>query len=132
MNLLNMYFLAGEDQTTNGAEIKNFCDKTKDIWNIVGVILTILKIVIPIILVVLGSIDLLKAVTSDDKDMIKKQSMVLGKRAIAAIIIFFIPTIIEGVFALLSVTSGTIESADQCWKCATGSSGCQKTAPAAG
>ena len=101
-----------------------FCNKTKDLWGLIGTILTILKIVIPIILVVLGSIDLLKAVTSDDKDMIKKQSLVLGKRAVAAIIIFFIPTIIEGILSLLSVTSSTISDAGMCWKCAIGSSEC--------
>ena len=97
-----------------------FCNKTKDLWAIIGTLLNILKIVIPIILVVLGSIDLLKAVTSDDKDMIKKQSLVLGKRAIAGIIIFFIPTFIEGILSLVGKTSKTISNAGVCWQCAIG------------
>lgn len=101
-----------------------FCSKTKALWGLIGTALTILKIVVPIILVVLGSIDLLKAVTSDDKDMIKKQGLVLGKRALAGIIIFFIPTIIEGILSMLSATSDAINQAGDCWKCAIGSMQC--------
>ena len=113
------------------ANLENFCETTKGLWEIVGILLTVIKIVIPIVLVVLGSIDLLKAVTSDDKDMIKKQSIVLGKRAVAAIIIFFIPTIVWGILSAVSTVNEGIKKGQACWEAATGIKGTSQTNPPA-
>ena len=49
----------------------NFCYKTASVWLFIGKLLFILKILIPIAIIVLGSIDLGKAVISSDDKSIK-------------------------------------------------------------
>ena len=62
-----------------------FCANTASIWQLVGVVLLIFKIVIPIILIILGMIDLGKAVISSDEKAIQKSAKTLAFRIIAAV-----------------------------------------------
>ena len=79
-----MFFLAG---TTD------FCKSMQPILDVVGTVVTIFKIAIPVILIILGSIELGKAVIASKDDEIKKATSGLIKRVIGAVVIFFIPTI---------------------------------------
>lgn len=63
-------------------------------------VLPIFQIGIPIILIVMGTIDLGKAVLSSDDKEIKAGTGRLIKRAIAAIFVFFIATIVSLVMGL--------------------------------
>ena len=78
----------------------NFCTSTSAIWKLVGQILYIFKIVIPILVVIFGMIDLGKAVVASKDDEIKKAAKSLLFRALAGILIFFIPTIVGFCFTL--------------------------------
>lgn len=64
----------------------------------VGYLLFAAKIIIPIILIIMGSIDYGQAIISSDADSVKKATNTFMRRVIAAIIIFFIPTIVNVVF----------------------------------
>lgn len=55
----------------------------------------IIQIAAPILLIVLGSVDLAGAVISNDNDALKKATSKLGKRAIAAVAIFFVPLLVK-------------------------------------
>lgn len=70
--------------------------------NFVSTIVTIIKIVIPIILIVLGLIDLGKATIAQKDDEIKKAQMTFVKRIIAAVLVFFVVAIVQLVFGLLN------------------------------
>ena len=72
----------------------DFCSQTSDLLKLIGVAITIIKIVIPIILIVFGMLDMGKAVTAGKDDEIKKQAIIFLKRAIAAVLVFFVPTIV--------------------------------------
>jgi len=67
-------------------------------------IIPIFQIGIPIILIVLGMLDLGKAVVASKEDEIKKATTMLVKRAIYAVAVFFIVTIVSLVFGLFSKT----------------------------
>ena len=54
-----------------------------------------------ILTLVLSVIDFFKAIFSQDKDLLKKAALTAAKRAIFAVIIFFIPTILEFILGLL-------------------------------
>ena len=84
----------------------NFCRETINIWRTVGYFLLIFKIVIPLILIILGMVDLGKAVISSDDKAISKAAKSLLMRIIAAICIFFIPTIVSFVINLVDGTLG--------------------------
>ena len=95
-------FLILENALTNaGQGVGGFCYESATIWQFVGTLLLVFKIVIPIILIVLGAVDLGKAVISDDEKAINKQVKIFARRIIAAVAIFFIPYIISAIFSLI-------------------------------
>ena len=87
-------------------------------------VLPIIHIGIPIILIVMGSIDLGKAVLSSDDKEIKGATTKLIKRAIAAVAVFFVATFVSllmGMFGKSGANSsieGTTEGeGDTWWDC---------------
>ena len=98
-----------------------FCQDTANIWRIVGYMVLILKIVIPVILIVLGMVDLGKAVISSDDKAISKAVGTLSKRFIAAVIIFFVPSIVSAIFKMVTGTALTATGSDTniCVQCVT-------------
>lgn len=77
---------------------------------IVGFVLRIIQWVVPIILIILGTIDLVKAVIAGKEEEIKNNQKTLIKRVIAAVIVFLIPLIVGVITGLL----GTNDWKD-CW-----------------
>ncbi len=74
-------------------------------------IFRVIRIVAPIILLILTSIDFAKIVFSDNKDGMSKAKNNFLKRAVAVLIIFFAPNIIEIILSLVNSVS-----MDQCLK----------------
>lgn len=81
--------------------LAEFCAETKDVWHLVGNILLVFKIVIPILLIIFGMIDLGKAVIGGDEKVIKEATSSIIRRLIAAVVIFFIPTIVGAVISIV-------------------------------
>lgn len=69
-------------------------EQTSTLISLLKSIITIIKVVVPILLVVWGMLDLGKAVIAQKEDDIKKGQNTLMKRSIAAVIVFLVPTII--------------------------------------
>lgn len=102
----------------NFIQVLDFCEDTKGIWKFIGQVVFVLRIVIPVIIVLLGTLDLGKAVMANKDDDIKAAQKILIKRLIYGACIFFIPLVLRVVFNLAtnstgdnSVTSGT------CFEC---------------
>ncbi len=76
----------------------------------------IIQIGIPIILIVMGSIDLGKAVLSSDDKEIKGATSKLIKRAIAAVAVFFITTIVSILMGLFTSSGTNVEGSTTSWK----------------
>jgi len=70
--------------------------------SIIFKIISIVKIVIPLFIIVLGMIDFTKALTSSDEKAIQKSILVLLRRVIAGVVIFFVPTIITAFLSLMN------------------------------
>ena len=62
---------------------------------VVSTIILVLKIAVPVLLVIFGSIDFLKAVTASKEDEIKKGQQTFIKRLIDAVLVFFIIQIVQ-------------------------------------
>ncbi len=84
-------------------------------------VIKILMIVIPIALILLGTIDLGKAViASDDKEVKAAQSRLI-KRFIYAALIFFVPMLVGVIMNIVSVGGeGDTASWENCWRAAKG------------
>ncbi len=65
-------------------------------------IIPLIQLGIPIILIILGMLDLGKAVVASKEDEIKSAQKLLVKRAIYALAVFFVVLIVQVVFGLLS------------------------------
>ncbi len=93
------------------------CDALMPIIRLIrdGVI-PLIQIGIPIILIVLGMLDLGKAVMASKEDEIKPAQKLLIKRAIYAVAIFFVVFIVQVVFGLID-NSGDLGQSNwiTCW-----------------
>ena len=69
-------------------------------FQVIGYGLLFLKIIIPIVLVIMGSLELGKAVIASDDKAIRTAVMSFVKKVIAGVIVFFVPTIIGAVINL--------------------------------
>jgi len=98
-------------------ESLGFCTDTANIWQTVGYILVVFKIVIPILLIIFGMIDLGKAVIASKDDEIKKATKSLMMRAISAVVIFFIPTLIGVVMGLVGSFGNVKDDFNVCKAC---------------
>ncbi len=92
-------------------------DIPSDLINIVSTIVTIIKIGVPIILIVLGMIDMGKAVASQKEDEIKKGQKILLSRCIAAGIVFFVVAIVQLLVNIINSTTDKNGEENTIWKC---------------
>lgn len=70
-------------------------------------IIKIISYIVPAILILLVSIDITKAVIANSDDEIKRTQKLAIKRIIAALIIFFVPIVVEVSFNMLGDAGGT-------------------------
>lgn len=64
------------------------------IMGFMGILISIIKIVVPIILIVVGTISLVKCIVSNNNDETKKEISKLVKKMILSIVIFLLPSIV--------------------------------------
>lgn len=80
----------------------------------VSTIILLIKIAVPILLIIFGMLDLGKAVVASKEDEIKKGQGLFIKRAISAVIVFFVIQIVQ---ILVRFISGSDESVANCFNC---------------
>ena len=77
-------------------------DIPKQVPKVVHILYIVVLIAVPILLVVLGMLDLMKGLTSQKEDEIKKGQQIFVKRLIAGILVFFIMMIVKLVTSLVA------------------------------
>ncbi len=95
----------------------NLCSQpaVQNITYLVGIVVLGIKIAVPIVLIIVGMTDLLQAIGKDDKDAIKTAQSALVKKAIAAVVVFLITTIVG---LLMGVIGG--KDYEGCMECVNG------------
>ena len=94
------------------------CTTLAPVINFLKAILTIIQWGIPILLIIMGSIDLGKAVMASDDKEIKGATSKLIKRAIAAVAVFFIPLVVNLLINMVGDSRGDDAKAGDfltCW-----------------
>ena len=89
------------------------------IWHVVGIVINIIWIGVPILLIVLGSIDLGKAVISSKEDEVKKAKKSLLNRFLYAVLVFcvvWIVQIVMGAITKIGIKGSDTSSWDKCWQ----------------
>ena len=103
--------------TVTGAYCSN--PNFKKPFKILGRIFSVIKIIIPIIILAFGVVDFFKAVIASKDDAIKKSTKSLIMRLIAGVCIFFLPAIIHFVFRLIDDWNGYDSDYSECSLCIT-------------
>ena len=96
-----------------------FCAQTKEVWQFVGWIVTIIKVIVPVILIIIGIIAFGKAVIASDDKEIKTAVSGLIKKFIIAVVIFFIPAIVKALFFAITSTQDVRPDSEVCINCVT-------------
>lgn len=102
LNLFNLLERLIDTQDDGGATTEQIgnsadelCTELASILKIVGIVIWGIKVVVPIILIIIGMLDLAKAVTEKSEDKIKEAQQKLIKRAIAAVLVFLVVTFVS-------------------------------------
>ena len=70
----------------------------------------------PVLLVIFGLIDVVKGITAQKEDEIKKGQQIFIKRAIAAVLVFFVIAIVKfGISLFAKNSSGGLMSCVECF-----------------
>lgn len=111
--LMTTPVFAEPDLATGNAQL-DFCDEPRiqNLFKIAGTIIFLLKILIPVIIILLGTIDLFKAMISGDEKDISTSINSLIKRFVVGIVIFFIPAVIKTLFNIIDSSK---EQGDTQW-----------------
>ena len=89
------------DNTCSGIFTPKLIEEVKSVFNVI-------RIVVPILLLLLTSVDFAKVVFSDSKDGMKKAKDNFIKRVVAVLIVFFAPEIIELILKLGEIPAGCV------------------------
>lgn len=81
---------------------------------LVSTAILLIKIIIPVLLIIFGMLDLGKSVVASKEDEIKKGQQMFIKRAIAAVIVFFVIQIVQ---IIVRFVSGNDTSVANCFNC---------------
>lgn len=90
----------------------------------VHTIILIIQVAVPVLLVVFGMMDLVKAVMGQKEDEIKKGQQTLVKRIVAAAIVFFVFVVVKLVIGLVADSSDIMGCAE-CFVNGPSSAGCK-------
>lgn len=84
--MMNLIYLLGADFCSSQAVI--------NIMYLVGLVVFGIKVAVPIILIVIGMTKLLSAISHQDDKEVKKAQEALVQKAVAAVVVFLIATIV--------------------------------------
>ena len=93
-------------------------------FKIINILLQIARILVPIIIIIAGSIDLFKVTTNGQDDEIKKVFNQLIRRIIAGLVVFMLPTIINFFLNMNAKYKETATEFAGCSSCLTNAKEC--------
>lgn len=103
------------------------CNKQLEpILKLIGMVINLIQIGIPIILIILGSIDLGKAVISSKDDEVKKAQKAFLRRLMYAVAVFLVVWIVKLVLGYVPKLVSDAENTNawqDCWECIVDSNG---------
>ncbi len=112
MNIMNLFYLMATIDSMDDPTA--FCGTLTPVWTIVGYVIFAIKIVVPLLLIVTGMLTLAQAVMKKEEKDIKAAQNLLIKKIIAAVLVFFVITIVTLVVGLVYQDGDW----NECVKCA--------------
>lgn len=82
-------------------------DIPKVLPKVISTAYTLIQIAVPVVLVILGTLDLFKGITASKEDEIKKGQALFIKRLIAALLVFFVFVIVKLIISFVADESSS-------------------------
>ena len=114
--------LAEETTTSSNSENPNYCTGLRSTFVFIGHLIRLAKILIPIIVIIFGTLDFFKAVTGAKDDDIKKSFKAIMVRIAAGVLIFLLPGLVQFFFNMLNEWSNYKVDVCCCTECLLNSS----------
>lgn len=95
------------------------CKNIVNVLSIAKFVLRAIQFIVPVLLILWGTIDLVKSVVAGKEDDIKKNQKTLVRRVISAVIVFLIPVAVDILLGLIggdSITDTSGITWGKCWK----------------
>lgn len=125
IDLNETVLLVGETTTTTEATTSqnpNYCTGLRSTFVFIGHLIRLAKILIPIIVIIFGTLDFFKAVTGAKDDEIKKAFKAIMVRIAAGVLIFLLPGLVQFFFNMLNEWSNYKVDVCCCTECLLNSS----------
>ena len=94
----------------------NITEIPEKIPEITSFIITMIQIAVPVVLVIMGTLDLFKGITAGKEDEIKKGQQLFIKRLIVAAIMFFVIVIVKFVISIVADSTSS-QNMTECIDC---------------
>ncbi len=104
---------------------KSYCNGLKGVLRIIGEVINVIKIVVPLVIIVLASVDLFKAITAGKEDSVFSAVKRIASRIVIGVLIFFIPSILEFGFTLVDEWTNYELGYQECVSCVLNVSECR-------
>lgn len=78
-------------------------------------IIRIIQIIVPILLIIFGMIDLVKAVTAGKEDEIKKAQTVFIRRLVMGVLVFFVIFLVQMIVSFVSNKDANVSNCFNCF-----------------
>lgn len=101
-----------------------FCDYSgvRRTFKILGMVINVVKVIVPLILIITGMITLSKTIISGKSDDFKGSLMILAKKFVAGFIVFLLPSVLD--YAFDTLIGYDDSSFTQCSNCLLDTSHC--------
>jgi uncharacterized membrane protein YidH (DUF202 family) len=93
----------------------NLITMDRIIPDMTSLVVTLIKIGIPVLLIIFGMLDLGKAVMAQKEDEIKKSQQMFLKRILSAALVFFVVVIVQLVFNLVAKNQTNVWDCVSCF-----------------
>lgn len=122
--LLNFSYINVLAEETSVGVAKNFCKDFGSTLRLVSYSILIVRILVPLLLVVMSTLDLYKVVTGGKDDDLKNQIVIFGKRIVIGAIVFFLPSFVNVIVNMLNNKPADYKT---CLACISNPSNCPKS-----
>jgi len=101
--------------------LNGFCRELSPFLHLVGEGIVIFELAIPLILIVIGIIDISRAVVSKKSEDVKKNLLSFGIKVVFSILIYFVPLFIMVLYNLVGTFTTSVEASgidfEVCYDC---------------
>ena len=110
----------------DGMSSLSFCEREGILrtFKIIYLLLNIIRVLVPVIIIIIGTKDLMNAVLQSNTDEMKKAPSIFIKRLIAGLIIFLIPSLLDTVFNMVASYENNPTEFAGCSVCLTNGNDC--------